>query len=205
MSRRLVLLILATMLPATACAYGAEEQSRTIPENRQQDLVERSATAASGTGIGRVYLQRSDATGRSTLVAVQRDIGDDPLGAVEALLEGPTADEQEAGLRSAVPRGTSLNSLRFVSTDTVRVDVSDGIFEATGDDLVSSLAQLVLTLCEISGVRRVVLVVDGVARDWPRGDGTLTDEPLTEFDYPGRATSSQPAFPGIVSVPPESG
>lgn len=195
-------LVIASMFVSLAsCAYGADGDAHPIPESRQQDLVDRSATPASGTGVGRVYLQRSDATGRSTLVAVQRDL-DDPLGAVQALLDGPTATEQEQGLLTAIPRDTRLNSARFVSTDTVRVDVTDDFFDATGDDLVSSLAQLVLTLCEIEGVQQVVVVVDGTARDWPRGDGTLTDRPLTEFDYPGRATSSQPAYPGIVSVPP---
>ena len=82
--------------------------------------------------------------------------------------------------------------------------MSDSLFDATGDDLVSALAQLVLTLCEINGVQRVVVVVDGVAHDWPRGDGTLTDSPLTDYDYPGRATSSQPDYPGIISVPSSS-
>lgn len=199
--RRLAVLVASTSIMLTSCAFGAEDRARTIPEGQQVDFVDQAATDVAGTGVGRVYMQRSDPTGRSTLVAVQRELGDDPLAVVSALLDGPTATEQEMGLRSAVPRGTRLNSARFVSTDTVRIDLGDTLFDATGDDLVSALAQIVLTLCEINGVQRVMVVVDGVARDWPRGDGTLTDSPLTEYDYPGRAISSQPAYPGVISIP----
>lgn len=202
--RNAIKLVVSISLVLASCAYGAEDRARTIPENRQLDLIDQSAAASAGTGVGRIYLQRSDPTGRSSLEAVQRDIGDDPLGVVNALLDGPTSAEQEGGLRTAIPRGTELNSARFISTDTVRIDVGDSLFDATGDDLVSALAQLVLTLCEINGVQRVVVVVDGVAHDWPRGDGTLTDSPLTDYDYPGRATSSQPDYPGIISVPSSS-
>lgn len=200
MGRTLVIASTSLVLLAS-CAFGAEDRARTIPDGQQVNLVDQAATDVSDTGVGRVYMQRSDPTGRSTLVAVQRDLGDDPLEVASALLDGPTASEQESGLRSSIPQGTKLNSVRFVSTDTVRIDVGDSLFDATGDDLVSALAQIVFTMCEINGVQRVMVVVDGEARDWPRGDGTLTDTPLTEYDYPGRAISSQPAYPGVVSVP----
>ena len=80
----------------------------------------------------------------------------------------------------------------------MRVDVSAEIFQATGDDLVSAVAQIVLSLAEIDGVERVSLVVDGAVVEWPRGDGSLTSEPLTIYDYPGRAVSSQPDYPAVI-------
>jgi spore germination protein GerM len=80
----------------------------------------------------------------------------------------------------------------------VRVDLTDDILESTGDDLVSALAQIVFSLGELSGVERIDITVDGQAQDWPRGDGSFTSEPLTVYDYPGRASSSQPAYPGYV-------
>lgn len=193
--------VAVAVVTLASCAFGAEERARTIPDSQQVVFVDMAATDIADTGVDRIYLQQSDPTGHSTLVAVQRDVGDDPLHTVTVLLDGPTTSEQEIGLRSAIPRGTELNSANFVSTDTVRIDLGDSLFDATGDDLVSALAQIVLTMCEISGVRRVMVVVDGEARDWPRGDGTLTSEPLTRYDYPGRAISSQPAYPGVVSLP----
>ena len=88
-----------------------------------------------------------------------------------------------------------------MANDLVKVDVSSRIFDATGDDLVAAIAQIVLTLAEIDGVERVVIVVEGQPQEWPRGDGSLTADPLTEFDYPGRAASSQPPYPGIIVDP----
>jgi spore germination protein GerM len=91
-------------------------------------------------------------------------------------------------------------SARYVSTDLVKVDLTDEIFTATGDDLVSSVAQIVLTLCDISGIERVIIVVNGQVNEWPKGDGSLTSQPLTAFDFPDRAISSQPDFPAIVNT-----
>jgi hypothetical protein len=34
---------------------------------------------------------------------------------------------------------------------------------------------------------------------WPRGNGELTDDPLTAYDFPGLVESTQPAFPGTPS------
>ena len=110
----------------------------------------------------------------------------------------PTDDEQQQGVGTAIPPGTTLSSARFTATDMVRVDLSNDILESTGDDLVTALAQLVFSLGELRGVERIDITVDGRAQDWPRGDGSFTSEPLTVYDYPGRAASSQPAFPGYV-------
>jgi hypothetical protein len=46
-------------------------------------------------------------------------------------------------------------------------------------------------------------VVNGQVNEWPKGDGSLTSQPLTAFDFPGRAISSQPAFPAIIKVQAE--
>jgi spore germination protein GerM len=91
--------------------------------------------------------------------------------------------------------------VRFTSSGTVQVDLNSTIFDATGDDLVTAIAQLVLTLCELEGVEQVVLTVDAKSSEWPRGDGTLTSRPLTPFDFPGRAISSQPDYPTVIEKP----
>jgi spore germination protein GerM len=64
---------------------------------------------------------------------------------------------------------------------------------------VSALAQIVLTLTDIDGVEQVAVTVDGRETEWPRGDGTLVSRPLTAFDFPGRAVSSQPDYPTIIA------
>ena len=182
------------------CSFGPESQSQMIPESQQQNLDEATSSNEVGVGFGRVYLQRSESTGGSVLTGVQRNISNDPLNIVQVLLSGPTKAEQDAGLRSAIPASTEVLSARYVSTDLVKVDLTDEIFKATGDDLVSSVAQVVLTLCDISGIERVIIVVNGQVNEWPKGDGSLTSQPLTAFDFPDRAVSSQPDFPAIVNT-----
>ena len=182
------------------CSFGPESQSQMIPESQQQNLDEATSSNEVGVGFGRVYLQRSESTGGSVLTGVQRNISSDPLNIVQVLLSGPTKAEQDVGLRSAIPASTEVLSARYIATDLVKVDLTDEIFKATGDDLVSSVAQVVLTLCDISGIERVIIVVNGQVNEWPKGDGSLTSQPLTAFDFPDRAVSSQPDFPAIVNT-----
>ena len=182
------------------CSFGPESQSQMIPESQQQNFDEATSSNEVGIGFGRVYLQRSESTGGSVLTGVQRNISSDPLNIVQVLLSGPTKAEQDVGLRSAIPASTEVLSARYVATDLVKVDLTDEIFKATGDDLVSSIAQIVLTLGDISGIERVIIVVNGQVNEWPKGDGSLTSQPLTAYDFPGRASSSQPAFPAIVNT-----
>ena len=81
--------------------------------------------------------------------------------AVQQLLAGPTASERGGGLSSAIPAATPLNgvSIRF---RVVTVDL--GARFAAGRDetsLRARVAQLVLTLRTISGVRSVKVLIDG--------------------------------------------
>ena len=195
--------VLAVVFTTTACGLGADDAPRTIAESDQRPLVDVSPGLVSA-GTGRVYLERTDETGRSLLVAVARQITTDPVAVVNALLVGPTDDEQQQGLGTAIPPDTVFRSARYTATDMVRVDLTNDILDSTGDDLVSALAQIVFSLGELSGVERIDITVDGQAQDWPRGDGSFTSEPLTVYDYPGRASSSQPAYPGYV-LPADDG
>ena len=196
------IIIGTALLTATiaGCSFGPESKSQMIPESQQQNLNEATSSNEVGVGFGRVYLQRTESTGGSILTGVQRNISSDPFDIVQVLLSGPTKAEQEAGLRSAIPASTEVLSARYVASDLVKVDLTNEIFKATGDDLVSSVAQIVLTLCDISGIERVIIVVNGQVNEWPKGDGSLTSQPLTAYDFPGRAISSQPAFPAIVNT-----
>ena len=182
---------------SSSCGLGTDGTPRLIADEDQRPLVEVTTELVS-SGTGRIYLERTDETGRPLLVAVARQISNDPGNVIEALLSGPTDEEQSSGIGSAIPLGTTLLDARYTATDMIRVDVSADILDSTGDDLVSALAQIVFSLGEVSGVERIDITVDGRAQDWPRGDGSLTADPLTAYDYPGRAASSQPAFPGFV-------
>lgn len=199
MNRRLAKSVSSVVASAVlgACGVDTDSSPRPISDEDQRPLVEVTTELVS-SGTGRIYLERTDETGRPLLVAVARQLSNDPSSVIAALLSGPTDEEQSSGIGSAIPLDTAVNDVRYTATDMIRVDVSSDILDSTGDDLVSAIAQIVFSLGEVSGVERIDITVDGRAQDWPRGDGSLTADPLTAYDYPGRAASSQPAYPGYV-------
>jgi spore germination protein GerM len=198
---KLIVALSLFTLGVASCSFGPESTSQVIPESQQQKLDASTSSDEVEIGFGRVYLQRTESTGASILTGVQRDISNDPFDIVQVLLNGPTETEQDDGLRSAIPAATEVLSARYVATDLVKVDLTSEIFTATGDDLVASVAQIVLTLCDIAGIERVLIVVNGQVNEWPKGDGSLTSQALTAYDFPGRAISSQPFYPAIIASP----
>jgi hypothetical protein len=90
--------------------------------------------------------------------------------ATRALLAGPSVAELEAGVRSAIPDGTTLNTVR-VASGVATVDVS-GEFAAPTTTAQRRLrrAQLTFTLTQFPGIESVRLLVDGASP----GAGVLT-------------------------------
>ncbi len=95
--------------------------------------------------------------------------------AMEALLAGPTAAEQAAGLTSAVPGGTRLLSLSIDGT-TARVDLSARFAAGGGSvSMQARVAQVVYTLTRFSTIKAVDFMLDGVLVEALGGEGLLLD------------------------------
>lgn len=193
-------LVVATMV---GCGVQPDDQARVISEGDRRDL---SSPAAldEGQPVGdtRIFLLASPQPGaRPLLRSVTRDVAPTPSSALEALLAGPTGTEQTLQLRSAIPQGTRVRSASFVAPGTVAADLSAELFEATGDELIDAIAQIVFTISQLERVVRVQVLVDGEAKQLPRGDGQLVAGPLTVFDFPERLASSQPNYPAVPSPP----
>lgn len=193
---------LAVALTAIAsCGVQADDRSRVIPEADRRDLSAPAVLDDSElTGTTRIFLLAIPQTGVGTqLRSVTRDVALTPSSALTALMAGPTTNEQSVQLRSAIPQGTELWSASFVAPGTLAVDVSTDLFEATGDELIYAIAQIVFTASGLERVARVQIVVDGNPKQLPRGDGQLVAGPLTVFDFPDRLATSQPHHPAIPS------
>lgn len=193
-----VLVVTLVCLLLTACGIAEDDSPRDVPTAQQQQLgilTDRSAGAARGTG--RIYLLAPTEVGQApTLQAVARDVDGAPSDLLETLLSGPNAAEISRQFRSAVPAGTTLISARLQGGVLV-VDLSSEFLQSTGSDVVDALAQVVFTASEADGVRSVRVLVDGLSRQWPTGNGELRAAPLTVYDYPGRVASAQPPYPAI--------
>jgi spore germination protein GerM len=191
-----------------SCGIPADSSPRAIPRDRQQALEEAGTPGPAGSeAFGpRVYFLRDGSdSGATEAVPVSRDVSTNAEAVLEALLDGVTASERRAGLRTSVPTGMELLGARLGAQRTLQVDVTEEIFDAESEAQIEAVAQIVYTSTALSDVDRVRLLVDGEPRDWLVGDGSLESGTLTRFMYPSFAGSTRPAFPPIPSPePPET-
>lgn len=203
--RRRVSAFVCSAVLLSGCSIGAEDSPRTWSDwDRFDELPQ-----GSSSGVERIYLidSRAEEQGSAKLTTVKRDVDENtqPYEAIlDVLFEGPTSNEAGSGLKSSIPAGLVVISEPQFGQGTVQVDLSEELTTALGDNLVDALAQIVWTLCERPETVQVRILVEGRQISWPRADGTLIDRPLTPFDFPGFAATSQPDFPGIIEPPSSS-
>lgn len=101
--------------------------------------------------------------------------------ALAALADGPTPSEATLGLRSAV----TADSVAEVSLTlgVATIDLQTEFAASTPREQLLALAQLVYTSTEIPEVEVVTFTLDGQSVDVPRGDGSISDGPVTRIDY----------------------
>jgi spore germination protein GerM len=187
--RRLVLAVLVAAI-AGGCGVPTDKAPQALPRaDVPFDLLAPAATSATSTSLVAVttevpvYL-----VGPDRLVVVRRLV-ESPSSlfrALESLLAGPIADESAAGVRSAISNQTRLLSVR-VQSGVATIDLSGDFAAIGGRDQILAVAQLVYTATAAPGVLGVRLSLDGKPVEVPRGDGTLTQEPLNPGDYSGLA------------------
>lgn len=125
-----------------------------------------------------VYLVDED----DLLVPVAREVRSTPeqelTAVVRALVDGPTDDEADSGLRSAVPPATTVLSASLDGT-TVTVDLSASFASIGGTAELLAVGQLAVTATTFPGARAVRLRLDGTPIDLPLPNGALTDQAVT--------------------------
>lgn len=103
--------------------------------------------------------------------------------AVKALLEGPTAQEKEAGFFTAVPEKTLFLGVA-VKDRVATVDLSRE-YESGGGSLSMGLrlAQVVYTLTQFPTIDAVQFKLDGAPVEVFGGEGLILDHPVGRADY----------------------
>lgn len=192
------LLVVVAVAVGSACAIQPESAPNDVPDDRSGIFGDPS-TGDEAAGTNRIYLLApTDADEPQRLRAVLRDVQNTAAAVLNSLFAGPNAAERDEQLDTAIPADVELRTARTVG-EVLTLDLNDVFAELTPDGLRLAVAQIVTTATEIEGVRAVQLRVEGEPRVWPRGNGELTEDALTEFDFPGLVESSQPAFPGTPS------
>jgi hypothetical protein len=140
-----------------------------------------TAGAAGSTSVYQVWLQRGS---KLWLVKREQPVTTAPAhAAMQSLLTGPTVAEADAGVRSQVPRSTTLLGLSIAS-GTATVDLDDA-FAAAGTRAAvrMRLAELTYTLTQFTTVDRVALRIDG--RPVSSLAGVAVPRTMTRSDFQG--------------------
>lgn len=103
--------------------------------------------------------------GQEEVTAVEREIPYTVATArvaIQELLEGPTAEEVEAGLMTSIPEGTQLRDIEIID-GTARVDFSQELDEdVAGSATVTAIRnQIEMTLLQFETVDEVIISVEG--------------------------------------------
>jgi spore germination protein GerM len=106
----------------------------------------------------------------------------------KALLDGPTREEVQVGLRTSIPK-RAIGRIGNVAEHTVTIDLNAPFIEVSGPSQTRALTQMVLTMTSLHGVTRVRFLLDGEPVSVPRADGTVTRAPVRRADYLPRRAS----------------
>jgi hypothetical protein len=179
-------LTLATVLAIAACGVPTRSSADRAPSDRVPFglLEERDdTTAGSGSSSGiAVDLYLHDTTS-GRLVRFGATVEDAGVGAVLRELQEPPRPGPDP-----LPSGNPLGDTDVIREVTVvrglaTVDLAESFAELAGPAQQVALAEIVYTATSRPGVGQVRFTLAGEPVEVPRGDGSLSSEPLTRSDY----------------------
>jgi spore germination protein GerM len=117
-----------------------------------------------------VYLMKVDNTGAILWTRVKRNLpaSNNPLrDTLEALIRGPSTDEEKQGLMSLIPKDVVIQNA-VVRDSTAYVSFSENfLFNTYGvEGYASQRRQIVLTATEFSNVKDIQILIDGKRVDY---------------------------------------
>lgn len=128
-----------------------------------------------------------------------------PAAVLQELLRQPSPAVEELGYKSDVPKDLAINSVRWEG-DLVAVDLSN--LALTGTKLRQAVAQIVFTLTQLPGVRRVVFSVDGRRTSVPTETrDSDPGQPIGRDDFPtfrAQVAEATAGVPPNTTAPPQS-
>jgi spore germination protein GerM len=115
------------------------------------------------------------------LIRMAVEVEDTTLATILRQLQAPAR-------QSGLPAGNPLDDadvIRAVEVSRGRavVDLAEEFNEISGSAQLIALAEIVYTATGRPGIGQVTFTLEGSPIETPRGDGSLTSEPLTRSDY----------------------
>ncbi len=196
----LVLIVAAIVIVAAGCGAGdvgdggtvstttSSESTTSTTEPSEQttttgstEPATTSTTVSQDTTTIKVYFSRDEKIcAASRIIAKTQEVG---AAAMKALLEGPTDVEEQGGMVSTIPQGTTFLGLN-IKDGVATVDLSKEYSSGGGSlSMMMRLAEVVFTLTQFSTVSGVTFKLDGEPIDVLGGEGIIIDHPMNREDY----------------------
>lgn len=182
---RMAALVLAAASGLAACGVGAQSSPRDIdradvPFGLGDRVEEPTSSVHQAPYSYTIFLVADD-----RLRGVARGSRTPPtvLNRLTGLTRGPTPAEADAGLRTLLSPEVTVERVRVTDGVATVVLSADTAAQPVGDEGALGIAQLVYTATAVPGVERVRFQVGGEPAEVPRGNGTLTDQPVGRGDY----------------------
>jgi spore germination protein GerM len=176
-----------TLAVVAACGVPTQDEARTVARDDVPfELLERGTTTSPAPPL----LPRPDEVVEVCFLdedgvltpLLTRPPGDQTLPSIVAVLaEPPAANDFGVPLTTAVSEPELLEVTR--ERGLVVVDLDSSFTTMAADDELAAIAQLVCTLTAQPGVGQIRFSLDGTPIEVPRGDGSLTAEPVVRSDY----------------------
>jgi spore germination protein GerM len=181
--RRTAIAVLVLAWAASGCAVHAQRHARVErDESVPFELLDQNAPpllppASSGTELVALCFGKGDRLALApTLVKPDATAND----IVEALRATPVG--ADASLRTALGDPPIVRDVR-VSAGVAHVDLEPVVATLSHDEQLLGVAQLVCTLTGRPGIGQVAFTLEGAPISIPRGDGSLTTNPVSRDDY----------------------
>jgi len=179
------LLVAATSIAVLAgCTVPSQDSARGVPaEDVPFQLAEATTTDTrtivtidAGQDVN-VFLVRDD-----RLTVVNRVASPaDPPNVLALLAQGPSQDETDAGLRTAlVP---DLAEIVDIDGELITIDLDGEFSSLVPTEQRLALAQITFAMTQLEAISNVRFLVAGQPASVPRGDGSSTDGPVNPDDY----------------------
>jgi hypothetical protein len=167
--------------PETTVTLPPEDPTTTTTSTTAPTGSTTTTTVTEDTMTLNVYYSRGELiSAAARVVPKTQQVG---AAAMNALLEGPTAVEEEAGMVTNIPAGTTFLGLT-IDDGVATVDLSKEYASGGGTlSMMMRLAEVVFTLTQFPTVDGVNFKLDGEPIDVLGGEGLILNHPMSRSDY----------------------
>jgi hypothetical protein len=201
-----MLLSAACVLAIAGCGVGNESQAHVFSSDEVPSGILDRSFVSTTTGGGTTTTLAPMTTYRLFFVkqpgylfeVTRTSVGVPTLAAVvDALTQGPTTSEFAQGYRNPLGNANVVSSVRADGA-LARVDLARSFTDIPRSDQALAIGQLTLTLTDRPDVARVLFTQLNLTIDVPKGDTSLTHDPVSADDF--KALVKIPAPPTTVGA-----